>query len=102
VKEPDIGRHIFAMEENLGFHESYSSSVHRSWEQRFIVLSDTRKDWPNGFMKDTVNNGNLDNHQNSKQRNVYKQSVVLVPMFYNLNPSIILKVQLTSKTGENA
>jgi hypothetical protein len=62
VKEPDIGGQIFAMEENLGFNESYSSSVHRSWEQCFIVLSDMRKDWPNVFMKDTVNNGNLDNH----------------------------------------
>jgi hypothetical protein len=39
--------HIFAIEENPGFHDRYS----REEDKRFMVLSDMRKVWPRVFMR---------------------------------------------------
>jgi hypothetical protein len=42
--------HIFAIEENPGFHERYPTEEAR----RFIVVSDMRKVWPRIFMKPSI------------------------------------------------
>jgi hypothetical protein len=44
--------HIFAIEENPGFHERYP----REEDKRFIVLSDMRKVWPDVFIRGENNN----------------------------------------------
>jgi hypothetical protein len=42
--------HIFAIEENPGFHERYPTEEVR----RFIFVSDMRKVWPRIFMKPSI------------------------------------------------
>jgi hypothetical protein len=43
--------HIFAIEENPGFHERYPTDVSR----RILVISDMRKEWPRVFMEGKMN-----------------------------------------------
>jgi hypothetical protein len=42
--------HIFAIEENPGFHKHYPTGK----DKRFIVLSDMRKVWPSFFINEKV------------------------------------------------
>jgi hypothetical protein len=42
--------HIFAVEENPGFHERY----HTEEEKQSIVIADARKEWPSTFIGDAT------------------------------------------------
>ena len=51
--------HIFAVEENPGFHECY----HTEEEKQIIVISDARKEWPSIFIGEATSETSNDSDE---------------------------------------
>jgi hypothetical protein len=54
--------HIFAVEENPGFHEHY----HTEEEKRIIVISDARKEWPSIFIDEATSERSNDSDETNR------------------------------------